>query len=294
MPDFEFKFLANNILITPRPAQKSTLDKAGGLGAKQIWQVTGTAVYENKIWAARVTPIPPSAPYYTDNPTPIIVLALRKGAKPIDAGRIQNWQPVPSDKQFVFETYVGERVQLRVEKELAGEDEYHSLFASKTQAFGNGNKRKHGHEEDNENRNPNTRPGYSDDQNRRGNHNGGSLRNQNTNRGRSTGHTAGNGGSTNGGHRNPPSNSRGGRGSSRGGGGGGGGGGTGRGRNRGGYKSLDDVVNTSRYGQSNGYQPNYDDGPSGGQQGYDSNYPPLGGSGAGKSGGGGGGGGLHY
>ncbi|KAL9122096.1 MAG: hypothetical protein Q9187_001341, partial [Circinaria calcarea] len=185
MPDSDLKFLANNILITPRPAQKSILDKVGGIGAKQIWQVTGTAVFENKIWAARVTPIPPSAPYYTDNPTPIIVLALRKGAKPIDAGRIQNWQPVASDKQFVFETVVGEKVQLRIEKEVAGEEEYQSLFATKKNIWNSG-KRRYAPEEGGEDfRGQSQRNGYGNDENRRGNnHQNGNFRGNNQNRGR--------------------------------------------------------------------------------------------------------------
>ena len=143
LAESEFKLLANNILITPRPAQQSILDKVGGLGAKQIWQVTGTAVLESKVWAARVVPLPSSASIYTENLTPIIVLALRKGAKAGDAARIQNWQPVAQDKQFVFETYVGEKVQLRVEPEILGEEEYESLFAKEKTGnvnnFGNGN-----------------------------------------------------------------------------------------------------------------------------------------------------------
>ncbi|PMD42521.1 hypothetical protein L207DRAFT_564797 [Hyaloscypha variabilis F] len=132
MPDTEMKFLANNVLITPRPAPASILEKVGGMGSKITWEVTGTAVFENKIWAACVQPVPSTKKYYTENPVPIVVLALRKGAKPIDAGKIQNWQPVPPEKQYVFESTVGEKVLLRIEDEDPRENEYESLFPNKT------------------------------------------------------------------------------------------------------------------------------------------------------------------
>jgi hypothetical protein len=131
MPDTEMKFLANNILITPRPAPESILEKVGNMGSKTTWEVTGTAVYENKIWAASVRPVPKTKQYYTENPVPIVVLALRKGARPIDAGKIQNWQPVPPEKQFIFESTVGEKVLLRIEEEDPAENEYESLFPNK-------------------------------------------------------------------------------------------------------------------------------------------------------------------
>ena len=259
--DFDLKVLANSILITPRPAQTSVLEKVGGLGAKQIWQVTGTAVFESRIWAARVTPIPSSASYYTESPVPIIVLALRKNAKPIDAGRIQNWQPVPSDKQFVFETVVGEKVQLRVEKEISGEIEFQSLFASSEQRPIAG-KRKQVHD-DGENGRRDGNRAYGDE-NRKHNQQNGSYRNnhQDQRRPNRPGNSGGGGG---GGSNHRNTSGRGGRGGNRGGGGIGGGGGGGRNRPRGGYKSLDDVGNSPRYGQGNGYQnhqPNYDDPPS--------------------------------
>ncbi|KAL8713964.1 MAG: hypothetical protein Q9220_002110 [cf. Caloplaca sp. 1 TL-2023] len=131
LPESEVKNLANNIIITPRPCPPAILEKIGGIGRKQTWQVTGTGTYENRIWAAHVTPVPSSAPYHTDNPHPIVVLAVVKGSRPQDANRIQNWQPVPTDKQYVFQTEVGEKVQLRVEAEAAdGEGAYESLFHS--------------------------------------------------------------------------------------------------------------------------------------------------------------------
>ena len=143
MRDMDMKFLANNILITPRPCPISILEKVGGMGAKVTWEVVGTAIFENKIWAAHVQPVPSSAKIYTENPQPIIVLALRKFVRPMDAGKIQNWQPVPPEKQFRFGTTVGEKVLLRIEEEDLREDQYESLFPNKS------NKRKHFQDEEN-------------------------------------------------------------------------------------------------------------------------------------------------
>ncbi|KAI4147400.1 MAG: hypothetical protein LQ340_005570, partial [Diploschistes diacapsis] len=125
------KLLGNNIMITPRPSTASVLEKVGGQGAKQIWQVTGFGQHSNLVFAARVAPIPSSATYFTENPVPMVVLACRKGGKAVDSTRINNWTPVPSDKQFVFETTVGEKVQLRIEEEMEGQTEYEALFPPK-------------------------------------------------------------------------------------------------------------------------------------------------------------------
>ncbi|PLN80500.1 hypothetical protein BDW42DRAFT_186077 [Aspergillus taichungensis] len=133
----DLKYMANSILITPRPAPRSILDKVGGIGKKHSWQVTGTAVFENKIWAARLAPVPANEKFYTENPQPLVVLALRKGARPIDAGKIQNWHPVPADKALKFDTVVGEKVVLRVEEENPNEGEWESQFLNKN------NKRRH-------------------------------------------------------------------------------------------------------------------------------------------------------
>jgi hypothetical protein len=229
MPDTEMKFLANNVLITPRPCPDSILEKVGGMGSKTTWEVVGTAVYENKIWAASVRPVPESKKYYTENPVPIVVLALRKGARPIDAGKIQNWQPVSPEKQFIFESTVGEKVLLRIEEENPAENEYESLFPNKAL------KRKH---DDEENRQSSgsygSGQGYASGRNNYNNHN---RENQPYGGGR------GRGGRGNG-------NQRGGRG-----GRGNGGGGRGRGGRGGGYnyRSLDDVDRNS----SNGTPPSY-------------------------------------
>ena len=133
----ELKIHANNIMICPRPCPASILDKVGGLGAKVRWEVTGTGCLEGSVWAAAVRPVPSTAKYHTDNKTPHVVLALRKGARPIDASKIHNWQPVPPDKAFSFETTVGEKILFRIEAEDPTEGEYESMFANKS------SKRKH-------------------------------------------------------------------------------------------------------------------------------------------------------
>ncbi|KAJ5766945.1 uncharacterized protein N7511_004561 [Penicillium nucicola] len=113
----DLKYMANSILITPRPAPRSILDKVGGMGKNIKWKVTGTGTFENKIWAARVAPVSATEPVYSDNPLPIVVLAVRKGSRLVDAGRIQNWHPVPADQAMVFDTVVGEKVVLKIETE---------------------------------------------------------------------------------------------------------------------------------------------------------------------------------
>jgi hypothetical protein len=234
MPDTEMKFLANNVLITPRPCPESILEKVGGMGSKTTWEVTGIAVFESKIWAASVRPVPETKKFYTENPTPIVVLALRKGARPIDAGKIQNWQPVPPEKQFVFESTVGEKVLLRIEEENPTENEYESLFPNKT--F----KRKH----DDEHELRQSSGSYGN-----GGHGGGRNNNNHKEsyggRGGGRGNNRGNRGNNNGrgGRGNGGGRGRGGRG----GGGGGGGGG------HHGYRSLDDVGERNNAGTPPSY-----------------------------------------
>ena len=126
--EHDTKFFGNNIMIIPRPSTASVLEKVGGMGAKQIWRVTSFGSFNNVVFAARVQPIQSSDTYFTENPFPMVVLAIRKGGKPVDSTKITHWTPVPSDKQFVFETTVGEKVQLRIEKENDAQSDYDSLF----------------------------------------------------------------------------------------------------------------------------------------------------------------------
>ena len=304
------KYLANSVLISPRPCDKFISEKVGGLGHKVSWQVSGIAVYESKIWVARVTPVPPDAKFYTENPEPIIILALRKGARSTDATRIQNWQPVPEEKAFVFESAVREKVFLRIENEDRSENTREGLFPSKN------NKRHlaqeyedraegltyqtHTAPEPHRNQYGNYRPTqsgqYSQYQGRGGrggSGGGGGQRGGGSGGGGNSGSGGGNRGSG-GGYRGGYSlrgaggrdgSSRGGRGRG-GGGGGGGGGGTGGY----GYRSLDDVGTDSRSFPS--AQHFYDGPPAPGPGNSSSTgYQPQQGN---YAAGGGGGGGLPY
>jgi hypothetical protein len=132
-PEGDVRFLANSILITPKPAPKSILEKVGGIGNKVVWKVTGISCFENKLWAARVEPVPKTTKYYSENPSPTVVLAIRKGGRPADAARIQNWHPVPEEDAHIFESVVGEKVVLRIEEEHANESQYESYFPNRSQ-----------------------------------------------------------------------------------------------------------------------------------------------------------------
>ncbi|PYI33644.1 hypothetical protein BP00DRAFT_391860 [Aspergillus indologenus CBS 114.80] len=244
----DLKYMANSILITPRPAPRSILDKVGGIGKKLSWQITGTACFENRVWAARMAPVPATAKYYTENPQPVVVLAVRKGARPIDAGKIQSWHPVPADKALPVDTVVGEKVVLRVEEENPHEGEWESQFLNKN------NKRRHQQERNEEilypphAEQPATQPHPNAMRSGgRHHHDDGPPRRGNAFRGRGRG-AAGRG---RGGHHQN-------RGGNRGGGGGGGRGRGGRDNGPPGYRSLDD------YG--GGYEGSHEEkpGPGGG------------------------------
>ncbi|KAI4593926.1 hypothetical protein KJ359_008714 [Pestalotiopsis sp. 9143b] len=240
----EIKVHGNNIMICPRPCPHNILEKVGGMGAKMQWRVTGTGCYENSIWAAAVEPVPPNAKYHTDNPSPLVVLAIRKGARPMDAGRIQSWQPVSPDKSYVLDTAVGEKVLLRIEPDDPNENAYESLFANKT------SKRKHtGDDYDGQPRARDSSGNFANSRGDRGFHSG-----------RGGSHHQGRGGSHRGNANHAPS--RGYRTGPRGGHKNSGRGGRGGGHN---YRSLDDVGNRN-------HQP-YNGTASG--VSYDDSFPSL-------------------
>ena len=112
-------FLANSILISARPVSDSILKHVGGFGHKQKWQVTGIGNYQSKIWAARLAPVPAHSSIHTESAVPLIVLALSRDrdARPADANYIRDWQQVSKEDAHIFETTVGEKVQLRIEQE---------------------------------------------------------------------------------------------------------------------------------------------------------------------------------
>ncbi|KAH9906061.1 hypothetical protein F4778DRAFT_779444 [Xylariomycetidae sp. FL2044] len=239
-PDGDWKWHANAILITARPCSEVILDKVGGMNAKMKWELDSFGSWENNIWAAAVRPIPSTAAYHTDNPTPMVVLATRRNARPADANRIHRWQPVTPQKSFIFETTVGEKVTLRIEPE--GGPQRDNLFQNR-------GKRKFGSDNDD----PRSRQhgGNYGNNNSRGNHTP------------SGGHHQGRGGNR-GSYRGNSSSNRGYRGGTRGGARGG------RGA-RGGYRSLDDVGTREDGGFGSNAPVSYDDnfpaipqGPAGG------------------------------
>ncbi|KAI3325715.1 hypothetical protein HD806DRAFT_491072 [Xylariaceae sp. AK1471] len=124
-PHFEgdVKYQANAIIITPRPCPSDILEKIGGMHAKMQWGVTGIGSWDNNLWAVSLQPVPASASYHTDSGTPSVVIATRRAARPSDVNKIQQWQPIPPEKAFAFETEVGEKVMLRIEPEDGPDDE---------------------------------------------------------------------------------------------------------------------------------------------------------------------------
>ncbi|QUC17162.1 uncharacterized protein UV8b_01403 [Ustilaginoidea virens] len=225
----ELKIHSDNILICLRPCPSYILDKVGGMGSKMLWKVTGTACYNNSIWAARVRPALSTARYHTDNPVPLVVLALVKGARIADAAKIAYWHPLPKGQSFEFETTVGEKVILRVDRED------HPGYDQQSASAGTTSKRKHAEDE-----------GWVA-RNAHGPHGG-----RNEPRGYHSGTRGG-------GPRGRGSAFRGTRGSARGGGRGAGRGG-GRGKGAGyQYRSLDDVDPRNQQGWGHGPQVSYDD-----------------------------------
>ena len=143
----EVKLLASSILISPHPPSQQLLQKVGGKGKKVTWQVDGLAKLEDRIWAAKVTPISADA-VHTQDATAFVVLALRKGTRPIDAARIQNWNPVAADKAMIFETVVGDKVMLSIE-EATDNDQHNGpgrgrySYNTRNDRVSGGQKRKH-------------------------------------------------------------------------------------------------------------------------------------------------------
>lgn len=106
----------SNVLISLRPPTQNILDKIGGMGANMSWQVTAIGCWQDKIWAAALSPLPADTPYHVLDGKPWVVLAFRKGSRPTDAKNIKQWNPLPNGG-FPIETTVGERVVLRIEQE---------------------------------------------------------------------------------------------------------------------------------------------------------------------------------
>ncbi|CAK7201869.1 hypothetical protein SEUCBS139899_004584 [Sporothrix eucalyptigena] len=114
----DVKYHANSIMIHPRTCPPHLMAKAGGLGSKMTWRVDSVGSVDNGVWAVKVRPMPPSAPYHTADGIPLVVLAVYRNTRPHEASRIRKWTPVTADNVFDFETTVGEKAILRVESEI--------------------------------------------------------------------------------------------------------------------------------------------------------------------------------
>ncbi|KAI1820092.1 hypothetical protein F4861DRAFT_543266 [Xylaria intraflava] len=209
LPEGEVKYQGNAIIITPRPCPPHILDRIGGMHSKMQWGVASIGSWENNLWAVSLKPVPASAPHHTDSDIPSVVIATRRAARPSDVNKIQQWQPIPPENVFAFETEVGEKVMLRIEPEDGQDEENDSSGQPK-------NRRKYHRIDVDDRPNRSTSGGHST---------AGS-------RGYHASSYPGRGGGR-GGFRGGSSSARGYRGTTRGRGGGRGG--------RGGYRSLDDV-----------------------------------------------------
>lgn len=121
----EVRLFASTILIAPYYPKRELLNKVGGRGKKVTWQVTGIAKYEDRIWAARVAPVTETQ-IVTQDPVPLVVLAMRKGSRQVDASRITNWSQVAADKAFMFETTVADKVMLKIQEDESSENGFKS------------------------------------------------------------------------------------------------------------------------------------------------------------------------
>jgi hypothetical protein len=61
----DVKLFANNVLITPRPATKSVLDRTGPLGRRVEFEIIKVGNLESRIWAALVKPTDPTIRIYS-------------------------------------------------------------------------------------------------------------------------------------------------------------------------------------------------------------------------------------
>lgn len=118
----EVQYSASSILISSHEPDNTLLERLGGHGRKVKWQTIGTAVWENKIWAAKCMPLIDDEAdrlriwEECDGRFPVVVLAVKKGNKVIDADRIRegSYRDLPPEKRFVFETVVGNREYLEI------------------------------------------------------------------------------------------------------------------------------------------------------------------------------------
>lgn len=132
--------LGNNIMITPRPPTPPILKRCGGIGKNMRWRVVALGNLNSQLYAAQVESATPGEDFLTMNKPPAVILGLRGTARPGDVNRIGTWQPLPKDKQFEFDTTVGEKVMFSIEQEFPST----SGQAVHPENAGRGFKRPHG------------------------------------------------------------------------------------------------------------------------------------------------------
>ena len=135
-PSEEIKYLANNILIKPGPCAKEILNNIGGMGHHVRFETVSFGSLDDAIWAVRVAPVPRDAVIKPINEIPMVVLAHKKGHKPIDANYIKNWSDITDGSQrFTFDTKIGERSIFRIEPKDSRADHHNR------NGYGAGNER---------------------------------------------------------------------------------------------------------------------------------------------------------
>lgn len=117
--DSGIRRLGDNIMITPRTPLPPILKRCGGVGKKMKWRTIAVGALDGQIYAVQLEPAVPGEDFITMNKPPAVVLGLRGSARPADVNRITAWQPLQKNKQFEFETTVGEKVLFSIEPEYA-------------------------------------------------------------------------------------------------------------------------------------------------------------------------------
>jgi len=110
------RLLGDNIMISFRPPSNETILRAGGFEAKRQWRVNGLGNYQQGIWAARLTPVDPSLPTYTDHYPPAVILAHKRGVKTSDVNRINTWEDISEDDEraIIINSVASDKSLLRI------------------------------------------------------------------------------------------------------------------------------------------------------------------------------------
>ncbi|KAE9984806.1 hypothetical protein EG328_008207 [Venturia inaequalis] len=111
------RILANNIRITLGAPSPQILQSVGGIGKRVRFRVTGLGVFDNRIWAASVEPVPSNEKFQVLDRPPAIVLGMHQKSSFRELNQIQQWTPIPAAQAIEFETTVGEKVSVSIVSE---------------------------------------------------------------------------------------------------------------------------------------------------------------------------------